>query len=213
MPEEEVQRATAVKDRHEAELMRLPAVVGAGIAASSRFPGKAAILLYVSRSLSEKESSRFPDDLEGVPVEIQQTGHFVALAGQSVGFSPLNIPGRPEVRQASAWVITSDEQWKSFAAQVFNNPEPPAVDFRTNTVVAIFAGEKPKGGYSVRVTRVVENARSGRGAQATVHYKVAAPPPASMVTQAFSQPYTIVLLHKRFNRVSFEPPLPVATAP
>jgi hypothetical protein len=74
IPDHLVKEATAVKERHEKELFRLPAVVGAGVGASSRKPGKAAILLYVSRKLTKKERRSFPKELEGVPVEIYESG-------------------------------------------------------------------------------------------------------------------------------------------
>jgi hypothetical protein len=76
--DEQVRKATEVKDRHINVLMRLPAVVGAGIAASAARPGLAAIQLYLSRPLRRKEGRRFPAELEGVPVELQVTGAFEA---------------------------------------------------------------------------------------------------------------------------------------
>ncbi len=74
IPDRLVKEATAVKERHEKELFRLPAVVGAGVSASTREPGKAAILLYVGRKLTKKERRTFPKELEGVPVEIYLSG-------------------------------------------------------------------------------------------------------------------------------------------
>ena len=74
-----MKEATAVKERHVASLFRLPAVVGVGVGASDRHPGKAVILVYVSRKLKEKERRSFPKELEGAPVEIEVSGPFVAL--------------------------------------------------------------------------------------------------------------------------------------
>ncbi len=72
--EAKVERATAVKDRHIARLMALPAVVGAGIGMSSHQPGDAAIIVYVERELKSRERRKFPKELEGVPVEIYVSG-------------------------------------------------------------------------------------------------------------------------------------------
>ena len=79
IPHDLVKDATAVKDRHIDRLSRLPAVVGVGVGASDQHPGKAVILIYVSRKLKEKERRAFPRQLEGVPVEIEVSGPFVAL--------------------------------------------------------------------------------------------------------------------------------------
>lgn len=73
-----VEEATAVKDRHIDFLLGLPGVVGAGIGASKKHPGKAVIQLYVSRRLTSRERRAFPRQLEGVPVETIKTGVFRA---------------------------------------------------------------------------------------------------------------------------------------
>ena len=83
IPEHLVKQATAVKERHAGSLFKLPAVVGVGVGASAQHPGKAAIHVYVSRQLKEKERRAFPKDLEGVPVEVQISGPFVALPDSS----------------------------------------------------------------------------------------------------------------------------------
>jgi hypothetical protein len=76
-----VEEATAVKDRHIDFLLGLPGVVGAGIGASKKHPGKAVIQLYLSRKLTARERRVFPRQLEGVPVEIVKTGAFRAPPG------------------------------------------------------------------------------------------------------------------------------------
>jgi hypothetical protein len=76
MDDRKVKRATEVKDRHIDAIMALPAVVGAGIGASTRQPDEVAILLYLSRALKPRERRRFPQVLEGIPVETVVTGPF-----------------------------------------------------------------------------------------------------------------------------------------
>ena len=79
IPEKLVSEATGVKVRHEKALFKLPAVVGVGVAASEQHPGKAAIRIYVSRKLTARERNRFPAELDGVPVEIRESGAIRAL--------------------------------------------------------------------------------------------------------------------------------------
>ncbi len=72
--ERTIRDATAVKERHEKSLFGLPAVVGVGVGASKNDASKAAIQIFVSRSLRRKERAQFPRILEGVPVDIVLTG-------------------------------------------------------------------------------------------------------------------------------------------
>mgnify|MGYP001566146731 CR=1 FL=1 len=74
----QVEKATEVKERHVSSLMALPAVVGAGVGVSKKDPGQAAIQVFVRRALTKKERRAFPKVLEGVPVEIVQSGEFRA---------------------------------------------------------------------------------------------------------------------------------------
>ncbi|MFB3828878.1 MAG: hypothetical protein ACE15B_19080 [Bryobacteraceae bacterium] len=88
IPQAEIDKATRVKERHEDALMRLPPVVGAGVGASKRRAGKAAIHLFLGREPTAKERRRLPSKLEGVPVEWRVTGEFRAR--------PEAAPGRPK---------------------------------------------------------------------------------------------------------------------
>ena len=65
----------------------------------------------------------------------------------------------------------------------------PVVDFRKQSVGAVFAGEKPTAGYTVQVTKVDKN-----GAACEVHHTVTAPPRGAMVAQMITYPYTVVRL-------------------
>ena len=78
-----IETASKTKDRHSDELFRLPAVVGHGIALSKETPRKPVIRVYVSRNLTEDEGKAFPKELEGVRVEVVETGSFHALSTDS----------------------------------------------------------------------------------------------------------------------------------
>jgi len=66
-----VEEAAAIRDRHISELLRLPAVTGAGV---GNRRGRVAIQIYVTRRLTPLERRVFPKRLEGVPVFIEATG-------------------------------------------------------------------------------------------------------------------------------------------
>ncbi len=68
---------------------------------------------------------------------------------------------------------------------------PVVVDFDRCVVVAIFAGERPSGGYRLEITGArYENK------ELDVRYLLRTPKPGSMVTQALTSPYTVILLER-----------------
>jgi hypothetical protein len=87
LSEQEVQRATAVKLRHEVRLMSDPAVVGVGVGASDDNPGEAALVLYVDR---ERAHAAIPAEIEGVRTKVIVTDRFHATSdqGQAANMSP-----------------------------------------------------------------------------------------------------------------------------
>ena len=128
--------------------------------------------------------------------------------GPAIRFSAIQVSGEKDVARLAAWVIRSDEEWRKFLVEILGySGSPPRIDFTRNTVVAIFAGEKPTGGYSVRVDRITDDTRPGESAGGTVHYSVTAPPQDAFVTQAFTYPYAVVRIEKRFDRIRFQPPV------
>jgi hypothetical protein len=87
LSEQEVQRATAVKLRHEVRLMSDPAVVGVGVGASDDNPGEAALVLYVDR---ERAHAAIPVQIDGLRTKVIATDRFHATSdqGQAANMSP-----------------------------------------------------------------------------------------------------------------------------
>lgn len=78
LPGAEVQKVAsvaAVKSRHEAELMKIPGVLGAGVGLSPL--GTPVVKVFVEEDTFVVRSA-LPPDLEGVPVQIEETGPIVA---------------------------------------------------------------------------------------------------------------------------------------
>ena len=69
--------ASAIKDRHESDLFKIPGVIGTGIGAAGQ-PGKVAIQVYVDHETPQIDSA-VPATLEGTPVKIIETGQFTAF--------------------------------------------------------------------------------------------------------------------------------------
>jgi hypothetical protein len=79
LSEQEVQRATAVKMKHEVSLLSDPAVIGVGVGASDDNPGEAALVVYVDR---EKTPAPVPAAIEGVRTKVIVTDRFHATSNQ-----------------------------------------------------------------------------------------------------------------------------------
>lgn len=101
------------------------------------------------------------------------------------------------------YVVRVHEDWKnlwgSMHANVVPLPKLPSVDFGTYFVVAVFLGERPTGGHSIEITRVVETEQAVRA-----YVQETNPPPDTMVTQAFTQPYHIIKISRTEKQVVFE---------
>ena len=95
------------------------------------------------------------------------------------------------VRTADDWT----QLWKSHAP----SQPPPAVDFRTTMVAAVFMGTRPTAGYRVRVTR----ARADAGAL-VVEYMETEPPRDAIAAQMLTAPFHIVAIPKRDGDVRFQ---------
>ncbi len=76
MSKDLVDSATAVRDRHEDELMKIPGAVGTAIGISDQ-PGQPAIEVYVKK-MTPQAKAAVPKDVEGVPVKLIENGGFVA---------------------------------------------------------------------------------------------------------------------------------------
>ncbi len=71
-----VTSATAVRDRHEDELMKIPGAVGTAIGMSDT-PGQPAINVYIEKMTPEAQAVA-PKEVEGLPVKLIENGGFVA---------------------------------------------------------------------------------------------------------------------------------------
>ena len=77
LPQQAADRALAVLEVHRANLMVTPGVQGAGIGASNRADGEAAIVLYVNKNSGNR--ANLPDSIDGIPVLVVLTDEFIAF--------------------------------------------------------------------------------------------------------------------------------------
>ena len=118
--------------------------------------------------------------------------------------TPLLLTGtNSAVRLARQMVVRDAKAFEAlWQEHVRNNPmkpETPYVDFKLYDVVAVFAGSKPTGGYSVEIAQPVV-----KGKSATIAETIYKPGPGMMVTQAFTYPYAMRAVRKLPLKVEFK---------
>lgn len=109
-------------------------------------------------------------------------------------------PARVVVRDGGAWraawlVVNGPIGSPAQAAAA-----PPAVDFTREMVVVVAAGERPSGGWAIRVDRIVAASDGG----ATVYVTTVRPDPACMQTMAVTSPVAVVRAPRVGGAVRFE---------
>jgi len=132
-------------------------------------------------------------------------------AAKPLRFSVVRFQPTAEVAAPCRVVVTSNEQWNRLVsaaqAQVDRGVR---FDFTRQTVVAIFGGQKPTGGYSLRVDRVEDESEPGKPFRARVHHRLVDPPSGAMLTQALTYPSVVIRLDKKFESVVLAPPIETA---
>ena len=76
LPEQASDRATAILEQHRETLMSTPGIIGAGIGASGRADGEAAIIIFVNKDAGQRPF--VPESIDGIPVTVILTDEFVA---------------------------------------------------------------------------------------------------------------------------------------
>ncbi len=111
-----------------------------------------------------------------------------AKEGDPVMHTSLNRGQYSGVSEAGTMVIRSESQWDSIWRVTFQviepAPERPAVDFTSETVIAVFSGMQNSGGYSVDVTGVAQ-----KGKTWTITTVITKPGSDCFTTTVITQPF------------------------
>jgi hypothetical protein len=108
---------------------------------------------------------------------------FRTLQAGSYASQSLTVPQLIVARDA----ITLHNAWNAYVRQ----DEPPAIDFKKETAVFLFAGRKNTGGYSIEVKSVKTS-----GKQIVIDAAIKPPPPDSLSTQVFTSPFIVIAIEK-----------------
>jgi hypothetical protein len=112
------------------------------------------------------------------------------------GHCGVEKPAQLIIRDAKAWA----DLWAKIHRNVEPKPALPEVDFEKQTVVAVFAGTKPTGGYSIRIRDIRHDAKADK---LLVFVEETSPPPGSITIQVLTQPYHVVVIPKTDKEIEF----------
>lgn len=147
-----------------------------------------ATAVYVSRGV-EVDVAAFRPAPRDVVFEVVGSGQ------QAVG---VNRPLYLLIRD----VAELNAVWRLAYGGVLNPPPVPMVDFARETMVAMFMGEKPTGGFGLAVRGV-----TFEGGDLFVALDIQEPRPGMMVTQALTSPWTVLRIPRGgFSAVWFRHP-------
>lgn len=102
--------------------------------------------------------------------------------------------GSQGLNERGAYAINDEDSLSTLLLNIYGPDSPQAfapVDFTRYTVIAVFAGEKNSGGYSVDISRVVERENG-----LVVSVREYVPGQGCIVTQAVTYPYQIAIIPK-----------------
>lgn len=129
-----------------------------------------------SSPAGESPAETTPAATRPIPIEASYTG--------------IQEPLRTLVRTRQEW----EDLWSRLAANRIPRPSPPAVDFSNEVVVVVAMGNRPTGGYVVRIDSV-------RYEKDTLWVDVTTVSPGTgcITTQAISAPAAAVAVERRPN--------------
>jgi hypothetical protein len=119
--------------------------------------------------------------------------------GASIPFASLARGITSGITQPQEVVVDSAAEWRALWSRHAPGAPLPAVDFATDVVIGVFAGERRTGGYSVQIVGI------DRGAgDVVVAYRVIEPGRDAMVTQMLTSPFHLVRLPRQGLPFRFE---------
>lgn len=78
----------------------------------------------------------------------------------SIAFETLFLSDMSNIDKPQNIIIQSQDKFKGLWEQMNKNDKLPEIDFEKYTVIAVFMGERSTGGYSIKITNIVENEKN-----------------------------------------------------
>jgi hypothetical protein len=111
----------------------------------------------------------------------------------------LNADMMSGIDRAEQAVARTDAEWQTLWRRHAPGRTPPAVDFARQTVVAVFLGSRPSGGYQVHITGT-----RLEGNTLVVQWSETRPGPDQVAAQVMTAPAHIATVPRHAGEVRFE---------
>ena len=112
-----------------------------------------------------------------------------------------NYSIKEQFTNPAAVVIKTQEKLNQYFTQHANEctvASDPSINFTTNTLIGIFAGQKPTSGYGIKITSIVEN-----GCQIVVNFYEHGPQTGETPTTGATYPSDYVLIPNTTKQIYF----------
>lgn len=124
------------------------------------------------------------------------------MKSTEIRFDSLAAETQSGIENPQNIVIQSQGKFKELWDSVYKNslpaPSVPEVDFEKCTIIAVFMGQKPTGGYGINITKIEEYEKS-----IVVTIKETTPEEGSMLFQVLTSPMHIVKIAKTNKDIVF----------
>lgn len=130
--------------------------------------------------------------IEGTP-KGKRLSNLAAFSKDSMPIRRIENGEHSGITSATTKTISNNTDWLSFWKQHKSGETPmpaaPNVNFEKERVVAVFAGQKSSGGYTIKIESAKDN-----GKNIVLDIEQSIPPSGSMTASVMTQPYEIVAL-------------------
>lgn len=107
---------------------------------------------------------------------------------RALTFFPIPIPEQSGFEQAETVLVRDQNQWEALRARLRLADPFPAIDFRRDSIIGIFAGVRPTAGYSIRIDSITADPKGS----AMVRYRLLTPPADALLAEVLTYPNLIV---------------------
>jgi hypothetical protein len=120
------------------------------------------------------------------------------MAPDTIPFKVLDRGGASGIEQLRTVVVRTPDEWTTLLREHGSAKNLPPVDFSHTTVIGVFLGSRPTGGYTVEIARIDRD-----GDALVVSYQERKPAPDVITTQVITMPYQLVTIDRFTGPVRF----------
>jgi len=131
-------------------------------------------------------------------ISLLGVGSLVAVVAAQIAFTTIASGQQSRIEEARQVVVRSSAEWTALWKEHAPDQSMPSVDFKKYTVVGVFLGSRPTGGYSVGIASIE---RAGAGVVVT--YREERPSPRDVVIQAITMPFQIARIERYTGPIAF----------